>query len=167
MSEAIGVRRALPGDLSTLVEFSLALARETEGRDLDRSRLRKGTEALFDDPARGFYLVAEAQDQREKRVVGQLMITFEWSDWRNAAFWWIQSVYVAPEWRRRGVYRRLHLAVVKEAREHPQVCGIRLYVERENVVAQAVYVRVGLTRSVYRVFEEDFVLAKPKQSVDQ
>lgn len=160
---SIMTRRARPADMEILVGFSAAMARETEGRELDLALLRKGTQAVFEDPARGFYIVAEAAGPADPRVVGQLMITFEWSDWRSANFWWIQSVYVAPEWRRQGVYRRMHEAVVEEAHQNPTVCGVRLYVERENAVAQAVYHRVGLTRSVYQVFEDDFVLAKPQR----
>lgn len=157
------IRHARPTDLDVLVGFSAAMARETEGRELDLDLLRQGTQAVFDDPGRGFYLVAEAGRTSGTTIVGQLLITFEWSDWRSANFWWIQSVYVAPEWRRQGVYRRLHQTVLQEARRHPQVCGVRLYVERGNAVAQTVYDRVGLTRSVYQVFEEDFVLAKPQR----
>ena len=140
------------------------MARETEGRTLDTNLLREGTQALFDDPARGYYLVAESSGPTGRILVGQLMITFEWSDWRNATFWWIQSVYVRPEWRRRGVYRRMHQAVIEEARANPSVCGVRLYVERDNRVAQHVYDRVGLARSVYQVFEQDFVLTKSQQT---
>ena len=166
MSKApvINIRRARLNDLDTLVRFSTAMARETEGRALDTRLLREGTQALFDDPARGYYLVAESSGSTGGTVVGQLMITFEWSDWRNATFWWIQSVYVLPEWRRRGVYRRMHQTVIEEARANPSVCGVRLYVERDNRVAQTVYDRVGLARSVYQVFEQDFVLTKSQQT---
>lgn len=164
-TRGIVVRRAQPADIEVLVGFSASMARETEGRELDLDLLRNGTRGVFEDPARGFYVVAEAGGASGPTVVGQLMVTFEWSDWRNATFWWIQSVYVAPDWRRQGVYRRMYKAVVEEARQNPRVCGIRLYVERENAVAQTVYDRVGLTRSAYQVFEEDFVLAKPPRSV--
>jgi ribosomal protein S18 acetylase RimI-like enzyme len=88
------------------------------------------------------------------------MITYEWSDWRNGVFWWIQSVYVDPVWRRRAVFRRMHEAVMSRARADAKVCGIRLYVEEDNHTAQAVYQRLGLARSAYRVYEEDFVLSK-------
>jgi ribosomal protein S18 acetylase RimI-like enzyme len=160
-TRAIVIRRAQPADIEVLVGFSASMARETEGRELDPQRLRAGTQSVFDDPARGFYLVAEVGGALRGAVVGQLMITFEWSDWRNATFWWIQSVYVSPDWRRQGVYRQLHRAVLKEARQNPQVCGVRLYVERENHVAQSVYSRVGMTQTRYQVFEEDFVLSGP------
>lgn len=160
INDRLSIRPARVADLDLLVEFSLALAEETEGRRLDRLRLRQGTQALFDEPARGFYLVAEAQDQPSPTVVGQLMITFEWSDWRNATFWWIQSVYVHPDWRRRGVYRTMHRHVLREAKERTDVCGVRLYVEGENKGAQAAYERMGLSPSSYQIFESDFVLIK-------
>jgi predicted GNAT family acetyltransferase len=96
--------------------------------------------------------------------VGQLLVTYEWSDWRNATFWWIQSVYVVPEWRRQGVYRAMHHAVLADARSRPEVCGVRLYVERHNEVAQTAYVRVGLKEAAYTMFEEDFVLPPRRMS---
>lgn len=154
------IRPARLDDLDVLVQFSAAMAQETEGRALDVERLRRGTAAVFESPARGFYRVAEWPGQPTGQVIGQLLITFEWSDWRNAAFWWIQSVYVRPDWRRRGVYRRMHEAIVQEARARPDVCGLRLYVERENRAAQTAYGRVGLLPAAYRVFEEDFVLPR-------
>lgn len=159
LNERFLVRPAHVGDLDLLVSFSLAMAQETEGRQLDKARLRQGTQAIFDEPARGFYLVAEAKSQPKPTIVGQLMVTFEWSDWRNATFWWIQSVYVRPDWRRQGVYRAMHQHVLREAKERTDVCGIRLYVERENHGAQQAYHRMGLSPSAYQVFEEDFVLA--------
>ena len=148
------VRRATLQDMDMLVEFNFALALESEGKTLDQRRLRDGVAPLFDGDDRGFYLVAEA----EGRVVGQLLITYEWSDWRNAYFWWIQSVYVASEWRRRGVYRRLHDYVLDEARRREDVCGVRLYVDRDKHVAQQVYSNLGMDRSHYDMFEIDFVL---------
>lgn len=105
-------------------------------------------------------MVAEAPQINPPQLIGQLMITFEWSDWRNAVFWWVQSVYVAPAWRRRGVYRLMHDHIVAQAKADPKVCGIRLYVERDNRTAQTVYQRVGLAPSAYTVYEQDFVLAR-------
>src|SRR5437763_5662161 len=110
------VRPARPADLDLLVNFNAAMAMETEGRALDRERLRRGTQAVIESPARGFYLVAELHEGPLKVVVGQLLVTYEWSDWRNAAFWWIQSVYVDPAWRRKGVYRLMHETIVSQAR---------------------------------------------------
>lgn len=155
------VRPARPDDVNVLVNFSAAMAMETEGLTLDTERLRRGTLAVLESPTRGFYLVAElTKGSLKVVVVGQLLVTYEWSDWRNAAFWWIQSVYVHPDSRRRGVYRRMHESVLAQARAQGDVCGVRLYVEEENEAAQAVYGRVGLSRSRYVVFEDDFVLAR-------
>ena len=89
------------------------------------------------------------------------MVTYEWSEWRNGTFWWIQSVYVDPAWRRQGVFRRMHDTVLATAKADSGVCGVRLYVERSNVAAQTVYKRVGLIPSAYEVFEDDFVLPRP------
>jgi ribosomal protein S18 acetylase RimI-like enzyme len=94
------------------------------------------------------------------------MITYEWSDWRNGVFWWIQSVYVDPAWRRQGVFRRMHDAIVGQAKADPRVCGIRLYVEQDNRTAQTVYQRVGLSPSAYAVYEKDFVLAPASPAED-
>lgn len=154
------VRPARQEDLDSIVAFSAAMALETEGRLLDQSRLREGTLSLLKAPERGFFVVAELPDTESCRLVGQLMITFEWSDWRNAVFWWVQSVYVAPAWRRQGIYRTMHDHIVAQAKSNPQVCGIRLYVEQENRTAQTVYQRVGLAPSAYAVYEQDFVLAR-------
>ncbi len=160
LPDQIIVRPARPEDLDTIVAFSAAMALETEGRLLDQPRLREGTLSLLHTPERGFFVVAELPDAGCSRLVGQLMITFEWSDWRNAVFWWVQSVYVAPAWRRQGIYRAMHNHIVNRAKSNPQVCGIRLYVEQENRVAQTVYQRVGLAHSAYAVYEQDFVLAR-------
>lgn len=154
------VRLARPDDVEALVNFSAAMAMETEGRTLDTERLRRGTLAVLKSPARGFYLVAELPEGSLTVVVGQLLVTYEWSDWRNATFWWIQSVYVHPNWRRHGVYRRMHESVLAQARAQEEVCGVRLYVEASNTVAQTVYRRVGLSPSPYQVFETDFVLPR-------
>lgn len=145
--------------MESLVSFSAAMALETEGRQLDRTRLREGTRSLLAHPEHGFFLVAQSPETAGVQLIGQLMVTFEWSDWRNGTFWWVQSVYVDPAWRRRGVYRTMHDHVVASAKADPQVCGIRLYVERDNRMAQTVYQRVGLLPSVYTVYEQDFVLA--------
>ncbi len=155
----IRVRPATLADLDVLVGFSAAMARETEGRCLDLERLRAGTTAVFESPARGVYLVADVPTGQSSMVVGQLLITYEWSDWRNGVFWWIQSVYVRPDWRRQGVYRRMHAHVVAEAKARGDVCGLRLYVDNENRTAQLVYARMGLHATEYRIYEADFVLA--------
>ena len=153
-SSEIRVRTATSEDMETVVTFNAAMAWETEGKELDLQRLRRGVKAVFEDPARGFYVVAEAGGT----VVGQLMITTEWSDWRNGFFWWIQSVYVDSAHRRRGVYRALDGYVRAEARRDGNVCGLRLYVDRDNHVAQSVYASLDMERSHYDLFETDFVL---------
>ena len=150
----ITVRKAIRADLDTVIQFNLALAWESEGRSLDLARLRTGVEAVFNGDGRGFYLVAEM----DGRVVGQLLITHEWSDWRNAFFWWIQSVYVSAEHRRHGVYRTLHSYVLAEAKRQGDVCGLRLYVDRDNSVAQRVYSGLDMQQARYDMFEIDFVL---------
>ena len=154
----LNIRRARPEDVDTIASFSAAMAQETEGRRLDLDRLHLGTIALLEAPARGFFMVAELEQADDRPLLGQLMVTYEWSDWRNGAFWWIQSVYVDPAWRRKGIYRRLHDTVVEMGKADNKMCGIRLYVARDNRAAQTVYRRVGLTPSMYDVYEDDFVL---------
>jgi len=158
------IRQGCLDDIDRLVAFSQAMALETEGRRLEVDRLQRGTRALLHSTAHGFFLVA-AQAQTGQ-VVGQLMITYEWSDWRNASFWWIQSVYVDPAWRLQGVFRKLHATVIERAKADPGVCGVRLYVESGNDIAQEVYRRVGLTPSSYSVFETDFVLGHARSLKD-
>ena len=153
-STSINVRTATPADLDTIVTFNSAMAWETEGIELDVGRLRRGVSAVLDDPARGRYFLAEIAGN----VVGQLMITYEWSDWRNGCFWWIQSVYVHPDHRRRGVYRALDAHVRAEAKRDGTVCGLRLYVDRDNHVAQSVYASLDMQHSHYDLYEIDFVL---------
>ena len=158
----LNIRLARPEDAATIASFSAAMALETEGRRLDLDRLYDGTIALLEFPDRGFFMVAELAQADDRQLLGQLMITYEWSDWRNGAFWWIQSVYVAPAWRRQSVFRRMHETVMATAKTSPNVCGIRLYVEESNGAAQAVYRKLGLTPSSYAIFETDFVLARTR-----
>lgn len=162
LPQQIIVRTARQDDVDSIVSFSTAMALETEGLRLDPARLRAGTLSLLKAPERGFFMVAELPDTDHHRLLGQVMITFEWSDWRNAVFWWVQSVYVDPAWRRRGIYRTMHNHIIAQAKADPQVCGIRLYVERENRTAQTVYRRVGLAPSAYAVYEQDFVFLRPE-----
>ena len=160
----VTIRLAGPEDVTTLVSFSAAMALETEDRYLDKDRLYDGTMALLESPSRGFFMVAELKLGDIRLLLGQLMITYEWSDWRNGVFWWIQSVYVDPAYRRQNVFRQMHQAVMARAKTSPHVCGVRLYVEESNHVAQAVYQRVGLTASSYAIFETDFVLGDRNNS---
>lgn len=160
------IRAANLEDVQSIITFSAAMAHETENRQLDEARLREGTLSLLTTPSYGFFTVAELREGERRQLIGQLMITYEWSDWRNGVFWWIQSVYVDPAWRRRGVFRRMHGEVVSQAKADPKVCGVRLYVEQDNRTAETVYQRVGLTRSAYRVYEKDFVLAPASPAKD-
>ena len=150
------IRDGLPADAPVIAAFNAAMARETEALELDPVRLLAGVRAVFDDPAKGFYLVAE----QDGEVIGQLMITYEWSDWRNAVFWWVQSVYVAPAARGRGVYRMLYNELLRRAQERGGVCGIRLYVEHNNEAAKRTYAKLGMSATVYEMWEEDFVLER-------
>lgn len=154
-SPAPNIRSATDDDLTVLVEFNAGLARETEGKELDRTRLARGVAALLADATKGTYFVAT----REGIVVGALCITYEWSDWRNGVFWWIQSVYVHASARRQGVYSQLYRHVEALARTTDGVCGLRLYVDDDNERAQAVYAALGMQASHYRFFEVDFVLS--------
>jgi ribosomal protein S18 acetylase RimI-like enzyme len=148
----VTIRMARPSDADVIAAANAAMAWETEALRLDPGRLGEGVRALLRDPARGFYLVAEDAG----RVVGQLMITTEWSDWRNGNFWWIQSVHVAPEHRRRGVFRSLYAAIEARARADASCCGLRLYVERHNERAKATYAALGMQAACYELFEVDF-----------
>lgn len=143
------IRLAASGDAQVLVEFNTAMALETEGKELLPEVIGAGVRALLANPAAGFYVLAELGE----RVAGSLMITKEWSDWRNGTFWWIQSVYVRPEFRRQGVYRNLYRHVQQAAAKDAAVCGFRLYVERENSHAQATYRSLGMKETHYNVFE--------------
>ena len=146
----IKVRRAAADDVGFILDSNLNMAAETEDVGLQPQRLRGGIEYLLGHPQEGLYLVAE----RGAVPVGTLMITFEWSDWRNGRFWWIQSVYVPSTHRRQGVYRAMHEAVRQLAHTDPQACGLRLYVERENTTAQRTYQHIGMSETHYRLYEE-------------
>lgn len=146
----VATRVAVAGDAATLAGFNRAMALETESKSLPMETLLPGVEAVLRDPDHGFYVVADSGSE----IAGSLLVTFEWSDWRNGRMWWIQSVYVRPSHRRRGVYRALHEAVRERARAAGDVVGIRLYVERENVAAQRTYAALGMSETPYRIYEE-------------
>jgi ribosomal protein S18 acetylase RimI-like enzyme len=148
----ISIRDALKGDVDTIAEFNARLAQETEGSMLDPGVVKAGVLAVVENPTRGRYWVAEA----DGRIVGQIQTTFEWSDWRNGMLWWIQSVYVHPDFRRRGIYSTLYRHVESLASRQPDVCGIRLYVERDNEPAQQTYSALGMSMTDYRVMERLF-----------
>jgi GNAT superfamily N-acetyltransferase len=146
------IRDATPSDATTIATFNARLAYESEGMELVPEVVGRGVEAMFTDRAMGHYWVAEA----DGRVVGQIMVTYEWSDWRNGMIWWIQSVYVHGDYRRRGVFSALYRHVESLARSDPRVCGIRLYVERENTRAHRTYESLGMRMTDYQVMQTIF-----------
>ena len=148
----IVVRAGSAADLDFIVDCNARLARETEHKDLDPAKLRPGVESLLAAPAKGRYFIAEL----DRRPVGQIMLTTEWSDWRNGFFWWIQSVYVMPQARRAGVFTALFRHLERLAREDTQVCGLRLYVDHANEDAQRTYRRLGLGATHYALMEVEF-----------
>jgi GNAT superfamily N-acetyltransferase len=147
---AIAVRPAVADDWRAIVEFNLRLAFESEGKQLNRDTVTRGVRTLLDEPHRGRYFVAEI----DRQVVGQLMHTFEWSDWRNGEIWWLQSVYVDGDHRRQGVFRALFEFLRAAARTTPGVVGLRLYVEEHNIAAQQTYRALGMQPAGYTVFED-------------
>jgi len=146
-------REATNTDVIIIADFNASMAKETENIELDRERLRKGTEALLANSSKGLYYLAEA----DGKIVGQLLITYEWSDWRNATFWWIQSVYVHPEYRRQGIFRSLYRSIETIARKRGDVCGLRLYVDTSNKRAQQTYEALGMKHSHYQMMDVDLV----------
>lgn len=143
------IRSACTDDISDIAQFNIAMAQETEERQLDPETIQSGVSGVIQNHAHGFYLIAE----RDQVAVGSLLITFEWSDWRNGTLWWIQSVYVKPEHRRTGVFKALYDAVIARARAAKNVRGIRLYVEQENLDAQSVYQKLSMQKTPYQMFE--------------
>ncbi len=144
------IRRATPADESALVDFNRAIAWETEQKRLDPDVLAPGVRAVLHDSTKGFYTVAE----RAGEVIGQIMVTFEWSDWRNGWFWWVQSVYVREDARRGGIFRALYQEIQRQATADPSVIGIRLYFEHDNTRAQHTYRALGMADTRYGMMEE-------------
>ena len=149
MSE-IKVRQATAAEAGRIAEFNRKMALETEGLALNETTAMAGVVALIGHPERGFYLVAEV----EGGLAGCLLVTFEWSDWRNKMFWWLGSFYVRPELRGRGVYAALYNKVEELAAREGHICGLRLYVHKDNAQAQQIYRGLGLVEKDYRVFED-------------
>ena len=148
----ISIRESRPQDLDVIVRFNSAMALETEGKTLEPEIVTRGVRRALEDPERSRYFLAET----DGRVVGQIMFTLEWSDWRDAWFWWIQSVFVDPDYRGRGVFSHLYRFLYDLARNDPNVCGLRLYVESKNEHAQRVYHALGMERTGYLVMETLF-----------
>ena len=143
-------------DADTIAAFNRAMARGTEAREIPPGLIEAGVRGMLANPSLGFYVVAEI----DGRTAGCLMVTYEWSDWRNGLFWWVQSVYVAQPFRRRGIYRSLYEWVRERAREaesagNGRCCGFRLYVEKENVAAQRTYQALGMRQCDYLMYEEE------------
>jgi ribosomal protein S18 acetylase RimI-like enzyme len=151
MLGAMKIRKARLTDAAIIADFNSRLAWETEKLKLDSPTIQRGVRAVLKDATKGTYFVAEL----DGAIIGQLLITHEWSDWRNGDFWWIQSVYVTAEHRQSGVFRRLFEHVQTLAQKLRNVCGLRLYVEKNNDRAQRTYAKLGMTKTHYEVFETD------------
>jgi len=143
------IREATMADAAVIAAYNVALAKESEDLTLDPAVVRQGVEAVLRDAAKGVYFAA----CEGGKLVGQIMVTYEWSDWRNGNFWWLQSVYVHPENRARGVFKSLFAHALAQAHKTPDVCGFRLYVEEHNSKAQAAYHRLNFERTNYQVLE--------------
>lgn len=154
----VQIRRATVADVEHISVFNASLARETEARILDPKILQAGVMAILQDPYKGWYAVAEhGSDSALSKVVGQILVTFEWSDWRNGNFWWLQSLYVDQEYRQQGVFHQLYDYVYGQAQSKSEnVCGFRLYVEQENHQAHQVYAHIGFQKTPYQLHEIDF-----------
>jgi ribosomal protein S18 acetylase RimI-like enzyme len=145
----MNIRKSYRDDIEIIIDFQLKMARETEGLELNQDSLRKGVGAVYIDSSKGEYYVAEI----DHVVVASLLTTYEWSDWRNGLVLWIQSVYVQPEYRGQGIYKRMYQFLQEKVNSDPALLGLRLYVERNNIVAQQVYKRSGMDGDHYKMFE--------------
>ena len=143
------IRNATLQDAATIAHFQVTMAMETENLVLDPVVVHKGVTAIFNDPSKGCYFVAEEDDT----VMASLLITYEWSDWRNGLIWWIQSVYVQPEFRQKGVYTQMYHHIIKQVEASDNIRGLRLYVDKRNTPAQKVYTKLGMNGSHYDTYE--------------
>jgi GNAT superfamily N-acetyltransferase len=148
------IRLATPKDAPVIADFNLRLAKETENLELNQQTVLAGVSAILNDAGKGLYFLAE----QAGRIAGQSMITYEWSDWRNGNIWWLQSVYVHPEFRSRGVFRSLFNHLTELARSRSDVAALRLYMHHDNATARQTYEKLGMKTAGYEVFELDFVL---------
>jgi len=149
LGSMIKIRKAKSGDSERIVELQLKMARETEGLRLNKDVVSKGVRGVFQQPARGTYWVAEEKGQ----ILGSLLAIPEWSDWRNGTVLWIHSLYVVPEARGRGVFKKLYLSLTKQVMESPELVGLRLYVDKQNKSAQKIYEKMGMSRDHYELYE--------------
>jgi ribosomal protein S18 acetylase RimI-like enzyme len=145
----LSIRKAQRSDIPTLIIFQQELARETESLELNPVILRDGMSAMFDDPSKGEYYLAEANSE----IVGCHMVTYEWSDWRNGMVYWLQSVYVKPAYRKHGVFKKMFTNLMSTIRQDPGIAGLRLYVDKTNERAQQVYGAMGMNGDHYTVYE--------------
>ena len=148
MTHPYQIRKARREDRATIAAFNHAMARETEDLNLSLATLEQGVTAVFDDPTHGYYWVVESADQ----IVACMLITYEWSDWRNGQFWWIQSVYVDPDHRRKGVFKTLYRHLEDLSEKDKTCVGLRLYVEQENQRAQSTYEALGMKQTKYKLY---------------
>lgn len=146
------IRDASTDDAKSIVDFNSRMALETEGRELDPELIGRGVAAILADANKGRYWVAEA----DGNVVGQIMVSYEWSDWRNGMLWWIGSVYVHEDYRRKGVFSALYRHVESLAQQDQEACGLRLYAEQDNERAHQTYLKLGMVKPGYLVMEADF-----------
>jgi len=144
----MNIRKAILSDLATIIENNMKLAEESESISLDKSTVEQAVETMLRKPEKGFYLIAEEQNE----IIGQLMITFEWSDWRNTTIWWIQSVYIQKAKRKQGVFKQL-LKGLKKIAASEDIVLFRLYVHTSNTNAISVYKQLGMQEKSYKIFE--------------
>lgn len=147
------IRKARLEDLERIADFNIQMAEETEDKVLDRNVVLEGVKTVLRNESKGFYLIAE-ENEDGKMLTGQLMVTFEWSDWRNKVFWWIQSVYVDKKYRKQKVFSRLFETISRMAFSQENVSGLRLYVEKHNVSAKQVYEKIGMKKTTYELYEK-------------
>jgi ribosomal protein S18 acetylase RimI-like enzyme len=144
----ISIRKGKPEDATVIIDFQQKMAWETEQMTLVTEVVTGGVNAVFENSSRGQYWIAET----DGRVIASLLITYEWSDWRNADVWWFQSVYVLPEYRRQGIFRKMY-TIIKDEAERNGIAGLRLYVETNNIPAQKTYESLGMQSEHYRMYE--------------
>ena len=147
--DMIKIRKAKSSDSEHIVELQLKMAQETEGLELNREVVSKGVCGVFQEPARGTYWVAEEKGE----ILAVLLAIPEWSDWRNGTVLWIHSLYVVPEARGRGVFKKLYLNLKKQVEQSPELVGLRLYVDKQNKSAKKIYEKLGMSRDHYELYE--------------